>query len=97
MSRAAEKWGAEWVAKNLSDERRSALIQLNEVARSRGQSLAQMALAWILRFPSVTSALIGASSVRQIEENITALQNLHFTADELKRIDELTAPSPVNQ
>jgi len=95
MSRAAEKWGVDWVTQNLSEARRSALKQLNEMALSRGQSLAQMALAWILRLPTVTSALIGASNVRQVEENVAALNNLDFSADELRRIDELTSPSPL--
>src|SRR5436190_12539074 len=58
-SRAAEKWGEGWLKSNLSPERRERLLKLNEIAQGRGQSLAQMALAWILRLPSVTSALIG--------------------------------------
>jgi len=49
-----------------------------------------MAIAWILRFPSITSALAGASSVKQVEENVAALKNLHFSDEELKRIDALT-------
>ncbi|HEY3378084.1 MAG TPA: aldo/keto reductase [Armatimonadota bacterium] len=89
-SRAAQKWGLEWVAKNLSPDRRTTLLALDNIAKQRGQTLAQMALAWILRLPTITSALIGASSVQQIEENVTALQNPHFSADELQRIDELT-------
>jgi L-glyceraldehyde 3-phosphate reductase len=93
-SRAAQKWGAEWVEKNLSAERRAALLQLNEMARERGQTLAQMALAWTLRLPAITSALIGASSVRQIEENVAALDNLEFTEQELNRIDSLTKSRP---
>jgi L-glyceraldehyde 3-phosphate reductase len=88
-SRAAQKWGEEWVAKNLSAERRAALNELNAIARERGQTLAQMALAWILRLPAITSALIGASSVKQIEENVAALDNLAFTDEELQRIDAL--------
>jgi L-glyceraldehyde 3-phosphate reductase len=93
-SRAAEKWGEDWVKNNLSPERLAALRELNEMAKARGQSLAQMALAWILRLPGVTSALIGASSVAQIEENVKALDNLAFTDDELKKIDGLTKPRP---
>jgi L-glyceraldehyde 3-phosphate reductase len=96
-SRAALKWGKEWVARNLSDERRSVLRELNEVAKARGQTLAQMALAWILRLPAVTSALIGASSVKQVEENVAALDNLSFSEDELKHIDRLTQVSPLRQ
>lgn len=60
---------------------------LHEIATARGQSLAQMALAWTLRDPRMTSALIGASRVAQIEENVAALANLAFSAEELARID----------
>ncbi len=61
--------------------------KLNDLALRRGQSLAQMALAWVLRHDRVTSALIGASSPEQIVENVRALSNLHFTPDELRDID----------
>ncbi len=88
-SRAAEKWGKEWVANNLTPKKKEALLQLNRMAEQRGQTLAQMALAWILRLPAVTSALIGASSVRQVEENVAALQNLEFGREELQQIDSL--------
>jgi len=91
-SRAAQKWGKEWVEKNLTPERRATLLRLNEIAKRRGQTLAQMALVWILRLPAITSALIGASSVRQIEENVAALQNPDFTSEELAEIDQLTGP-----
>ncbi|MFN3729577.1 MAG: aldo/keto reductase [Fimbriimonadaceae bacterium] len=90
-SRAAEKWGADWVSKNLGPDRVAALTALNALAAGRGQTLAQMALAWILRLPEVTSALIGASSLAQIQENVGALQRLDFTEDELKEIDRLLA------
>ncbi len=93
-SRAAEKWGAEWVEKNLGQERREVLNKLNEIAKRRRQTLAQMALAWILRLPSITSALIGASSVRQIEENVAALDNLDFSDEESNQIDALTSKKP---
>ncbi len=63
--------------------------KLNELARQRGQSMAQMALAWVLRKPAVTSALIGASSVPQLEQNLAALQNLKFSQDELDAIDSI--------
>ena len=89
-SRAAQKWGNEWVEKNLGPERKRVLLELNQMAQQRGQTLAQMALAWTLRLPAITSALIGASSVQQIEENVAALNSLEFSADELKRIDGLT-------
>ncbi|NPV08330.1 MAG: L-glyceraldehyde 3-phosphate reductase [Anaerolineae bacterium] len=64
---------------------------LNELARERGQSLAQMALAWVLRQPAVTSALTGASKVSHVEDNVKALQNLEFSAEELQRIDSILA------
>jgi len=91
-SRAAQKWGPEWVEKNLSPARRQMLQELNEMAKQRGQTLAQMALAWILRLPGITSALTGASSVRQIEDNVGALKNLEFSTEELSKIDQLTKP-----
>ncbi|MGD0611499.1 MAG: L-glyceraldehyde 3-phosphate reductase [Anaerolineales bacterium] len=62
---------------------------LNEVARRRGQSLAQMALAWVLRKPQITSALIGSSSVRQLEDNLAALNNLAFSSEELEAIEKI--------
>ena len=61
--------------------------KLNEIAKQRGQSLAQLALAWVLRKPQVTSALIGASSVKQLETNLAALNNLEFTEEELAAIE----------
>ena len=67
---------------------------LADIARQRDQTLAQMALAWTLRLPTITSALIGASSVQQIEENIKALDNLDFSEDELKRINALVPKQP---
>jgi L-glyceraldehyde 3-phosphate reductase len=62
---------------------------LNAIAAQRGQSLAQMALAWVLRDPRVTSALVGASSVAQLEDNVAALQRLDFAAEELAAIEAL--------
>jgi L-glyceraldehyde 3-phosphate reductase len=61
--------------------------KLNDIAKQRGQSLAQLALAWVLRKPQVTSALIGASSVKQLETNLAALNNLKFSEEELAAID----------
>jgi L-glyceraldehyde 3-phosphate reductase len=61
---------------------------LNAIAESRGQTLAQMAIAWVLRDPRVTSALIGARTVAQLEDSLGALKRLDFSADELARIDE---------
>jgi L-glyceraldehyde 3-phosphate reductase len=71
----------------LSDEAIGHVRALNDIAASRGQSLAQMALAWALRDPRVTSVLIGASSVEQLEQNVAATQNTDFDDDELKQVD----------
>lgn len=73
----------------VTDQVLNRVRHLNELAVERGQNLAQMALAWVLREGRVTSALIGASKVSQIEENVAALNNLEFTAEELARIEEI--------
>ncbi|MBT4977072.1 MAG: L-glyceraldehyde 3-phosphate reductase, partial [Gemmatimonadetes bacterium] len=65
--------------------------QLNEIAKERGQSMAQMALMWVLRDERVTSALIGASRPEQIEENVAALQQAEFSAEELAKIEKILA------
>ena len=67
----------------------AAVRALNDIAWRRGQSLAQMALAWALRDPRMTSVVIGASSVRQLEDNLGALNNLDFTDAELAEIDQV--------
>ncbi len=69
---------------------------LNELAAARGQSLAQLALAWALRDERVTSVLVGASSVRQLEDNVAALDNLEFSADELTAIDQHARDAGIN-
>jgi L-glyceraldehyde 3-phosphate reductase len=74
----------------LTEDTLARVRQLDEIARGRGQSLAQMALAWTLRDPRVTSTLIGASSVAQLEDNVGALEQLEFSQDELAAIDGLT-------
>jgi L-glyceraldehyde 3-phosphate reductase len=70
--------------------------RLNEIASERGQTLAQMALAWVLRDERVTSALVGASSVEQLEQNVAALNNLGFDDAELQRIDEFAVDGALN-
>ena len=72
-------------------ERIQKLIQLNEIAQNRNQSLAQMALAWLQKDKRITSVLIGASSVKQLCNNIDCLQNTEFTADELNAIEKILA------
>jgi L-glyceraldehyde 3-phosphate reductase len=69
---------------------------LDEIARGRGQSLAQMALAWALRDPRLTTVLIGASSVGQLEQNVGALDRLDFTDDELAAIDRHAVDSGID-
>jgi L-glyceraldehyde 3-phosphate reductase len=80
----------------LTEEALEKIRALNEIARARGQSLAQMALAWTLRDPRVTSTLIGASSVGQLEENVASLERLDFSADELAEIDRHATESGIN-
>jgi L-glyceraldehyde 3-phosphate reductase len=80
----------------LNDANLSKVRSLNDLARRRGQTLAQMALAWTLRDPRVTSTLIGASSVAQLEENLAALDQLDFSADELMEIDQSATESDIN-
>lgn len=88
-SRAAAIWGKESTAQVISVEKQAKVRQLQKLARERGQSLAQMALAWDLRLPSVTSVLVGASRIEQIEENVAALKNLDFSQEELQRIEDI--------
>jgi len=80
----------------LSDEALERIRALNEIAQKRGQSLAQMALAWALRDPRVTSVLVGASSVRQLEDNVGALRRLDFSADELAEIDRYAVDAGID-
>ena len=76
---------------DISDRRLSQIRALNELAIARGQTLAQMSLAWVLRDDRMTSALIGASRVEQIEQNVAALNNASFAAEELQMIDTVLA------
>jgi len=76
---------------NVTDAVMAKVRKLNEIAMARGQSLAQMSLAWVLRLGTVTSALMGASSVVQIRDNVGALSKLEFTGDELKAIEAILA------
>ena len=75
---------------NITDEAIAKVQKLNAIAQKRGQTLAQMALCWVLRDQRVTSALIGASSIKQIEDNAAALKCTGFSAEELKEIDGIT-------
>jgi L-glyceraldehyde 3-phosphate reductase len=80
----------------LTNETLDKIRALNEIARRRGQTLAQMAIAWVLRDGRVTSALIGASSVEQLEDNVAALDRLDFSDEELEEIDRYATESAIN-
>ena len=80
----------------LTDEALEKIRALNELARGRGQSLAQLAIAWVLRDERVTSALVGASSVEQLEDSVAALDRLELTEDELEEIDRYATESELN-
>ena len=80
----------------LTDENLAHIRALNDLAAERGQTLAQLAIAWVLRDPRVTSALVGASSVRQLENNVAAVANLDFSAAELARIDQFAVDGGIN-
>jgi L-glyceraldehyde 3-phosphate reductase len=93
-SRAAKDF---YLKKDFINEDNMARVHaLNEIAKGRGQKLAQMAIAWVLRDPRVTSALIGASSVAQLETNVAALDSLAFTDDELAEIDKYAIDAGIN-
>jgi L-glyceraldehyde 3-phosphate reductase len=79
-----------WLSeRNLTPEYLDRVRALQEIAQQRGQSLAQLALSWVLRVPEVTSALIGASSVAQLDDNLAALEAAPLTADEIAAIEPL--------
>lgn len=88
-SRASKKHGF-LRPEQITPDKLDTARKLNEIAHARGQSLAQMALAWVLRHPGMTSALIGASKVSQVEDAVGALKNMEFSGEELNRIDDIT-------
>jgi len=73
--------------KDIGEDKLAKVRELNEIAKQRGQTLAEMAVAWVLRDPRVTSALVGTSKVSQVDDNVAALKNLKFSAEELRKID----------
>jgi L-glyceraldehyde 3-phosphate reductase len=77
----------------ITPEALSKIRALDAIAQTRGQSLAQMALSWVLRRTTVTSALVGASNVRQLEENVALLENLAFGPSELEGIERILSQS----
>lgn len=94
-SRAARK-GSSLSQQMLTKENLENIRSLNAIAQERGQSLAQMALAWCMRRKEITSVLIGASSPEQIKENVATLENLDFSDEELKRIDSFAKEGNIN-
>lgn len=78
---------------DITDDKLTKVRELNEIAQKRGQSMAQMALAWVLRQPAVTAALVGASRVSQIEDSVATLNNLDFSAEELSTIERILQAS----
>lgn len=88
-SRAAKSTSRFLNKSDITPEKLNKIHKLNELANERGQSLAQMALAWVLRKGRVTSALVGASKVSQIEDNVAALNNLEFSEEELNKIEQI--------
>jgi L-glyceraldehyde 3-phosphate reductase len=80
----------------LTDEAIAHIRRLNELAQERGQSLAQLALAWVLRDERVTSVLIGASSVAQLDDNLAVLDHLELSSDELDAIEVDAVDSGIN-
>ena len=95
-SRINRPGGGSLKAEHLSEANLRHVRALNEVAQARGQSLAQMAIAWALRDARVTSALIGASHPQQLTELVGALQNLHFSTDELAALDQHAVDGGIN-
>ena len=93
----AVKAGRFFPPEYLSEENLGKVRALNEIAHRRGQSLAQMALAWCLRDPRVTTVLAGASRPEQIEQNVAALNNLEFTKEELAEIDKYATEAGINR
>ena len=92
----AGRGSVSWKDSFLSEENLASVRGLNELAKARGQTLAQMAIAWVLRDPRTTSALIGASRVAQIEDAVAALDNLSFTQAELDAIDDRAREAGIN-
>ncbi|MGD0213048.1 MAG: L-glyceraldehyde 3-phosphate reductase [Terriglobales bacterium] len=80
--------------KDLGEEKLAKVRALNEIAVQRGQTLAEMAVAWVLRDPRITSALVGTSKVSQVDDNVAALKNLKFSAEELRKIDGILGGQP---
>jgi L-glyceraldehyde 3-phosphate reductase len=88
-SRAARDFSLK--KKDIGEEKMARIRELNKIAKQRNQTLAEMAVAWVLRDPRVTSALVGTSKVSQVDDNVAALNNLGFSTEELRKIDGILA------
>jgi L-glyceraldehyde 3-phosphate reductase len=82
---------------DITEDKLARIRALQSIAVQRGQTLAEMAVAWVLRDPRVTSALVGASKVSQLDDNVAALRNLKFTPEELRAIDAALTPAPMTK
>jgi len=91
-SRASKSWGF-LKSNEITEKKLNAIKELNEIAKKRKQSLAQMALSWLLKDKRVTSVLIGVSSVEQLQNNLGCLDNLEYTDEELKKIEKVLKTS----
>jgi L-glyceraldehyde 3-phosphate reductase len=89
-SRAAREWAADWVGGKPKEEKKRILGNLDRIARARGQTLAQLALAWVLRHRAMTSLVMGASRPEQVTENVATLAKLELSPEEIAEIDRLT-------
>jgi L-glyceraldehyde 3-phosphate reductase len=87
-SRAGKPYGFLW-PEHVTEEKLHKVKQLNELAKQRGQTLAQMSLSWVLRDDKVTSALIGVSSVKQLEQSVRCIDNINFSGEELNKIETI--------
>jgi L-glyceraldehyde 3-phosphate reductase len=90
-SRAGKNYYTFLKRSDITENRLSRVRALNDIAKQRGQQLAQMALAWVLRDASITSVIVGASKVEQIDHNVNAVRNLGFSGEELRQINEILA------
>ena len=90
-SRAGKTYYTFLKRSDVTENRLSRVRALNDIAKQRGQQLAQMALAWVLRDGAITSVIVGASKVEQIDQNVNAVQNLGFSGEELRQINEILA------
>jgi len=95
-SRMNRAGGGSLQTDHLSETNLANVRALNDIAKARGQTLAQMALAWVLKDPRVTTTLIGASTPEQLKENVGAIENIHFSADELSAIDQYAKEGGLN-